>query len=164
MRTIIFFAVLVCFSMPSYSSANNLETCLSGKFPTLCKRNLLTADQLVQVKNAEQAENLKICMKGNFPTLCKRNLLTEDQLMQVKNAEHYINENSKGFVSGLGSNLGQVVMSVGGGDMMNLATGHYIMDMGGGDKMNLGTGDYIMDMGGGDMMNLATGAMTFSFD
>ena len=164
MRTIIFFAVLVCFSMPSYGSANNLETCLSGKFPTLCKRSLLTADQLVQVKNAEQ----------------------------------YSNKNTKGFVSGLGSNLGQVVMSVGGGDMMNLATGHYIMDMGGGDKMNLATGDYIMDMGGGDkmnlttgdyimnmgggdkmnlgtgdylmnmgggdMMNLATGAMTFSFD
>jgi hypothetical protein len=116
--------------MPSYSSAKNLETCLSGKFPTLCKKSLLTAEQLVQVKNAEQ----------------------------------FTNENTKGFLSGLGSNLGQVVMSVGDRDVMNLATGHYIMDMGGGDKMKLATGDYLMNMGGGDMMNLATGAMTFSFD
>ena len=49
----VFFIVFaVCF-YPNVSLSNNLETCVSGKYPTLCKKNLLTSEQLVQVENAK---------------------------------------------------------------------------------------------------------------
>jgi hypothetical protein len=34
--------------------AGNLDTCLSGKYPALCNKNLLTSEQKVRVRNAEK--------------------------------------------------------------------------------------------------------------
>jgi len=176
-----FIVFAVCF-YPNVSLSNNLETCVSGKYPTLCKKNLLTSEQLVQVENAERADNLKTCVSGKYPTLCKKNLLTSEQLVQVENAKFLFDKNKNNVLSTQSSALGATsylnmgggdmmkldtgdyIMSMGGGDMMNLGTGDYIMSMGGGDMMNLGTGEYLMNMGGGDMMNLSTGGLIMSFD
>ena len=158
------------------SIEDNLRTCLSGKWETLCKQHLLTAEQKVQVANAQRAENLKTCLTGKWETLCDIGRLTSAQRQQVAVAREEIarrqtkptggsiyapvktQRSSGSFNAGyVGSSSSSYIMNMGGGDMMNLTTGEYIMDMGGGDMMNLTTGDYIMDMGGGDKMNLGTG-------
>jgi S1-C subfamily serine protease len=68
------------------SCANNLSTCLSGLYPSLCKRHLLTPDQARQADAAERQENWKTCRSGRYPSLCKRHLLTPDQARQADGA------------------------------------------------------------------------------
>ena len=155
------------------TTAENLETCLDGRYPSLCKDSLLTSEQRRQVRNAEAAENLKTCMDGRYPSLCKDSLLTSEQRRQVSLATRHTSTDQSGkrtlstaFSSSwlsldgddfINLNTGDYVMGLGGGDYLNLGTGDYFMELGGGDYMNLGTGDYIMDVGGGDRMNLGTG-------
>jgi hypothetical protein len=76
----------------------NLNTCLSGQFPTLCKRGLLSAAEKSQVDAAERRENLKTCLSGQFPTLCKRELLSPDEKTEADAAER--RENLKTCLSG----------------------------------------------------------------
>jgi hypothetical protein len=90
--------IVICFSKAYCYSNNNLQTCLSGQFPTLCKHNLLTPEQARQTKNAELNNNLRTCLSGQFPTLCKHNLLTPEQARQTKNAE--LNNNLRTCISG----------------------------------------------------------------
>ena len=51
------------------SLGENLETCLSGNYPTLCKKLLLTPDQRRQADAAERRENLHTCLSGIPPQL-----------------------------------------------------------------------------------------------
>jgi len=54
----------------------NLKTCLSGRYPALCKRELLSTNERAEVDAAERGENLKTCLSGRYPALCKRELLS----------------------------------------------------------------------------------------
>ena len=76
----------------------NLRTCLSGNYPSLCKRSLLTESEKVQVANAERRENLRTCLSGNYPSLCKRSLLNDSESAQVAEAER--RENLRTCMSG----------------------------------------------------------------
>ena len=122
-----FIVFAVCF-YPTVSLSNNLETCVSGKYPTLCKKNLLTSEQLVQVENA------KILFDKN-----KNNVLSTQS--SALGATSYLNMGGGDMMN---LDTGNYIMSMGGGDMMNLGTGDYLMSMGGGDMINLNTGGLIM--------------------
>lgn len=76
----------------------NLQTCLSGNYPSLCKRSLLTETQKIQVADAERRENLKTCSSGSYPSLCKRSLLSESEKVRVAEAER--SENLRTCISG----------------------------------------------------------------
>lgn len=79
---------LLAFSQNAYpNSSQNLQTCLSGKYPALCNHSLLTPTQAEQVRQAELRESLNTCMTGRYPALCKHNLLTPAEAQQVKAAE-----------------------------------------------------------------------------
>ena len=132
--------------------ADNLKTCLDGRYPSLCKRNLLTDAQRTQAANTEGAENVKTCLTGRYPSLCKQNLLTEQQERQMVVAQVELARRASAIYPG-GSST-RYIMDLGGGDRLNLSTGEYIMHLGNGDRMNLNTGDYIMSLGGGDAINL----------
>lgn len=67
--------------------AQNLATCLAGRYPTLCKRQWLSAEELTKVEIAESRENLKTCLAGRYPTLCNRSRLTSAELDNVNAAE-----------------------------------------------------------------------------
>jgi len=69
------------------SPEQNLQSCLSGRYPALCDHSALTAEQLKQVQNAGNRENLKVCMTGRYPALCNHAKLTPDQSASVKEAE-----------------------------------------------------------------------------
>jgi hypothetical protein len=70
---------------------DNLETCLSGKFSSLCNYGLLTTEQRKMAREAERIENLNTCLSGKFPSLCKYSLLSSNELKQVKEAERIEN-------------------------------------------------------------------------
>ena len=89
-RTSLRFLVTACLLFAIYmtqANADNLSTCLSGKYPSLCNKTLLTDNQRQQTELAERSENLRTCLSGKYPSLCKRNLLTQDQASQVRRAE-----------------------------------------------------------------------------
>ena len=162
------------------SWSDNLKTCITGKYQSLCNKRLLSAQQLTQVENAQ-----KIFRKNHLPstpssgsgtipyphTSKDYSLMSSvgtynmdmggGDMMNLTTGEYIMNMGGGDMMN---LTTGDYIMDMGGGDMMNLGTGDYIMDMGGGDKMNLGTGDYIMNMGGGDMMNLTTGEFILGFD
>jgi hypothetical protein len=78
----------VIFFATAYANADNLSTCLTGKYPSLCNKSSLTESQRQQVELAERSENLKTCLSGKYPSLCRRNLLTQEQTSQVRQAEN----------------------------------------------------------------------------
>ncbi|GEJ56672.1 hypothetical protein [Anaeromyxobacter diazotrophicus] len=82
-------ATLIAAAAPA--RADNLETCLTGRYPTLCKHKLLTKDQLTAVREAERRANVDACMAGRYPTLCKHDLLTKEELAAVRDAERRVN-------------------------------------------------------------------------
>lgn len=57
----------------------NLKTCLTGQYPSLCKQHLLTQSQKKQTLSAQKRENLKTCLTGQYPSLCKQHLLTQNE-------------------------------------------------------------------------------------
>ena len=73
---------------------DNLETCLSGKFPSLCNYNLLTVEQQKMAHEAERQENLNTCLSGKFASLCKYSLLSSKELKKAKEAERIENLNT----------------------------------------------------------------------
>lgn len=79
--------LLFAFFM-AQANADNLSTCLTGKYPSLCNKSSLTDNQRQQTELAERSENLRTCLTGKYPSLCKRNLLTQDQTSQVRQAEN----------------------------------------------------------------------------
>lgn len=66
---------------------DNLKTCLTGKYPTLCKHSSLTSEQAIMVREAELTDNLRTCLTGKYPTLCKHSDLTSEQETSVREAE-----------------------------------------------------------------------------
>lgn len=84
---------LAAFAPPSvtaqtdFERSQNLTTCLSGRYPTLCKKYWLSSEESKRVESAERRENLKTCLTGRYPTLCNRNKLSPDEAQQVVAAE-----------------------------------------------------------------------------
>ena len=72
----------------------NLNTCLSGQYPALCKHGLLSAAEKTQVDAAELSANLNTCVSGQYPALCKHELLSAAQKTQVDAAERSGNLNT----------------------------------------------------------------------
>ncbi len=73
------------------SREQNLNTCLTGKYPALCNHSLLTADQFTLVREAERRENLSTCLTGKFPALCNHSELTNSEQEVVREAERQEN-------------------------------------------------------------------------
>jgi hypothetical protein len=67
--------------------APNLEQCLDGRYPALCKHEWLIPSQMEQVAIAERVANLKQCLTGDYPFLCDHTLLTPAQARDVEDAE-----------------------------------------------------------------------------
>lgn len=72
-------------------ASDNLSTCLSGKYATLCDYSLLSSNEKKQAYLAQKRENLKICITGKYIALCDKELLTKEQLVDVKIAEKSVN-------------------------------------------------------------------------
>ncbi len=70
-----------------FERAQNVTTCLSGRYPSLCKKHWLSADESKKVEIAERRENLKTCLAGRYPALCNRSKLSTDEAQQVLAAE-----------------------------------------------------------------------------
>lgn len=70
-----------------FERAQNLTTCLGGRYPAICKKHWLSADELKKAESAEHRENLKTCLTGRYPVLCNRNKLTAEEALQVLSAE-----------------------------------------------------------------------------
>ncbi len=92
MRHIRFWASAVLFAgacslAQSQTSKQNLQTCLSGRYPSLCDHVSLSAEQQRQAQAAEVRENLKTCMTGRYPALCDHSELTSEQLNSVRESE-----------------------------------------------------------------------------
>ena len=51
--------------------AANLESCLDGRYPSLCRHGDLSGGELARVTQAEHAENLESCLDGRYPSLCR---------------------------------------------------------------------------------------------
>ena len=81
-----------------FEKSQNLTTCLSGRYPALCKKLWLTADESRKVESAEHRENLKTCLTGRYPALCNRSKLNTDEARQVLAAEK--RENLKTCLTG----------------------------------------------------------------
>jgi hypothetical protein len=92
------FALIAATANAQSTRERNLETCLSGRYPSLCDHTLLTPEQSRQVAVAEKRENVKLCMTGKFPSLCDHAWLTEDEKPAVAVAEH--RENLRVCLSG----------------------------------------------------------------
>jgi hypothetical protein len=92
-HSVLVFAGFVVFILCSGASAQvdlrarNLQTCMTGRFPNLCDRSLLSDAQREQVAKAELQANLNTCLTGRFPRLCKRGLLTSSEVAQAETAE-----------------------------------------------------------------------------
>lgn len=85
-------ALLLSASHPLYAQQNptreqNLQTCLSGRYRALCRQDLLSPEERVQVRAAELRENLRICLTGRYPTLCNHSELTPEQAAALRAAE-----------------------------------------------------------------------------
>jgi len=97
----IIFTVLVCLLTTNALAASpeeNLRTCLSGKYESLCNYNDLTPDQRKRAKEARRRENLSTCLSGKYPSLCNRSLLSPVELKKVVEAER--KENLRTCMSG----------------------------------------------------------------
>lgn len=70
-----------------FEKSQNLTTCLSGRYPSLCKKNWLSTDEFKKVDVAERRENLSTCLTGRYPSLCNRTKLSHDEVQQVLAAE-----------------------------------------------------------------------------
>jgi hypothetical protein len=86
------FTMLMMSPRPSLAQtdlqkAQNLTTCLTGRYPSLCRRDWLTSDERTKVEVAEQQQNLQTCLSGRYPTLCKKGLLSQEEQQQVLAAE-----------------------------------------------------------------------------
>ena len=91
--------VIACIgAFASSAFAGNLETCLSGQYPILCKHHLLTPEQRRGADAAERRENARTCLSGQYPILCKHHLLTPEQRREADAAER--RENARTCLSG----------------------------------------------------------------
>jgi hypothetical protein len=73
------------------SKADNLSTCMSGDYPSLCHHDWLTPDQRLEVRNAEHRANYALCSSGEYPAICRHDDLMPGQRQTVVVAEHKAN-------------------------------------------------------------------------
>lgn len=78
--------------------SKNLITCLSGRYPSLCKKQWLGPEESKKVGSAERRENLKTCLTGRYPALCNTSKLSADEAQQALAAEK--RENLKTCLTG----------------------------------------------------------------
>ena len=88
------FANLVLADTP----AENLQTCLSGQYHSLCDYSALTPEQRERAIEARRRENLQTCLSGKYKSLCQYGLLSKLELQQTREAER--RENLKVCLSG----------------------------------------------------------------
>ena len=79
--------MLVAGSAKAATPEENLRTCLSGKYHSLCSYGALTPEQRGKAKEARRIENLSTCLNGAYPTLCNHSLLTDKERVEVNKAE-----------------------------------------------------------------------------
>ncbi|MBF0296432.1 MAG: hypothetical protein HQL96_14685 [Magnetococcales bacterium] len=85
------FVLVAVLSISESARADNLLTCLTGRYPSLCRHEDLTNEEANKVKKAEHAANLKTCLTGRYPSLCRHEDLTNEEANKVKKAEHAAN-------------------------------------------------------------------------
>lgn len=93
-----FFLSVDALAQSDVDRAQNLATCLSGRYPSLCKKHWLSIEETRKAESAERGENLKTCLTGRYPSLCKRDKLTAEEAQRVNLAERA--ENLKTCMSG----------------------------------------------------------------
>ena len=93
----------VAVAQTDQQRAQNLATCLGGRYPTLCKHGWLTADERSKVDQAERRENLRTCLTGRYPNLCNKQRLSPEEAKQVAEAER--RENLRTCMTGRYINL-----------------------------------------------------------
>lgn len=89
---------LTASAQTDLQKAQNLATCLAGRYPALCRHAWLSPEDGEKVEIAERRENLKTCLTGRYPALCKKAKLSQDELQQVLAAEKQ--ENLKTCLAG----------------------------------------------------------------
>jgi hypothetical protein len=99
MYKIVFFSIFFLGAFSNATLANdNLRTCLSGKYHSLCNYSALTPEQRKQATEARRLENLKTCLSGKYSTLCNHSLLSATERKDVVEAEKQ--ENLRTCMSG----------------------------------------------------------------
>jgi hypothetical protein len=84
---ITFFIAVPVAAQTDIQKVRNLATCLGGRYPTLCNKGWLNAEESKKVDVAERRENLKTCLSGRYPTLCNQSRLTPEEAVQLAAAE-----------------------------------------------------------------------------
>lgn len=101
-RVLAFFAFIFlaqpATAQSEYEKSRNLTTCLDGRYPSLCKKQWLTAGEIASVDAAVRRANLSTCLDGRYPSLCKKGLLDATESAQVQVAEK--RENLKTCITG----------------------------------------------------------------
>jgi hypothetical protein len=69
----------------------NLATCMSGQFASLCDHSLLSTSEAAKVAAAERNANYQTCVSGEYPALCDHDRLTSDEGVAVAAAERRAN-------------------------------------------------------------------------
>lgn len=77
----------VASAQTDHQKAQNLATCLDGRYPILCKRGWLSAEERSKVDAAERSANLKTCLDGRYPSLCNKGRLSREEATRVAAAE-----------------------------------------------------------------------------
>jgi hypothetical protein len=97
-RAVMALATVLVTLVPTFAMAQtdleqskNLTTCLSGRYPSLCKKQWLTSEEARKAEAAENQENLKTCLTGRYPALCNMNKLSPEEAQQALNAERQDN-------------------------------------------------------------------------
>jgi hypothetical protein len=91
------------FAQSDQQQAQNLATCLSGRYPVLCKHQWLSTGERSKVDQAERRENLRTCLTGRYPNLCNKQRLSPEEGQQVTEAER--RENLRTCMTGRYANL-----------------------------------------------------------
>lgn len=93
----------VAVAQTDRQKAQNLATCLDGRYPTLCKRGWLSVEERSKVDAAERSANLNTCLDGRYPSLCNKGRLSPEEARLVAAAER--RENLKTCQTGKYSSL-----------------------------------------------------------
>jgi len=94
----ILFAWTPLSAQSDLQKAQNLATCLAGRYPSLCRHEWLTPEERQNVEAAERRQNLNTCLTGRYPALCNKAKLSPEERQQVLLAEK--RENLKTCLTG----------------------------------------------------------------
>lgn len=122
------------FAQSDQQRAQNLATCLGGRYPILCKHEWLSSVERPRVDEAERRENLRTCLTGRYANLCNRQRLSLEEAKQVAEAERrenlrtcmtgrYVNLCNKALLSEV--ERGQVLAAERAENLRTCSTGRY---------------------------------------